>query len=154
MVSIRKIWVFWRIAIGALALMGLTLGPPPPVQAAASSSIPFNAVRYADCTQEMVTLSGNIHLLIHPQSNGNILVHFNYQGATGIGQTSGITYRASAVDQLLLGYSLNLNVTRNFQLISQGVSSNLLITVVYRVTTSSTGEVTVHVDTLNMRCTE
>jgi hypothetical protein len=49
-----------------------------------------------------VELSGILHLVSHVLPDGSVLGHFNYQNVTGIGLSSGIKYRASAVDQVRL----------------------------------------------------
>jgi hypothetical protein len=156
MISSRRSLRFLMWALGGLVLAWLNLGrPAPTLWAATSNTLPLHAIRSADCTGEQVELSGTIHLVSQMQSDGSVVGHFNYQGVTGLGLTSGSVYQASAVDHFRLSapFPSSIISTRSFYLISQGSGSNLLVTILYHITVNGNGEVTASIDTLSMQCT-
>jgi hypothetical protein len=132
------------LSSGAAAALGAT-----------STDMPVNFLRSADCTGEVVELTGTIHLVNQTQADGSVIGHFNYQNVSGVGQTSGRTYQVSAVDHFRLNAPVPTNVTsvQSFRLISRGAESNLLVTVLYHITINANGELTASIDDLNMQCT-
>lgn len=156
MVSLQKFWGYWRLVLGVLAVTGVTLlSSSPTLWAATSTTLPLDVIRSADCTGEDVALSGTIHLVSHTQADGSTVGHFNYQNVTGVGLTSGTRYRATTVDQQWLAapFPTSIHSTGTFHLISQGSSSNLLVTVLTHITVNANGEVTASIDVLSMQCT-
>lgn len=141
--------------IGAVLLWFSLASPAMIAWAATSNTIPLHAIRSADCTGELVELSGTIHLVSQIQSDGSVVGHFNYQGVIGTGLTSGNTYIVSAVDNFHLSepFPSSISSLRNFRLISQGNESNLLVTALYLITVNGNGEVTAFIDSLDMQCT-
>src|ERR671921_3051943 len=93
------LWVLGALAI-AFVLLSLV---SPPLWAATSTTIPLDVIRSGDCTGEDVQLSGTIHLVSQTQRDGSVVGHFNYQNVSGVGLTSGTTYRSSAIDTFRLG---------------------------------------------------
>jgi hypothetical protein len=122
---------------------------------ATSTDMPLDFLRSADCTGEIVEISGTIHMLNQVQADGSVIGHFNYLNVSGVGLTSGNTYRANAVDQFRLSapFPSSINSVRSFLLISRGWSSNLLVTVLYHITVNANGEATTSIDDLTMQCT-
>src|SRR5215208_4401431 len=99
----KTLRTFLSIMGGLMLLLSLFL----PAQGASalgatSSTLPIFFLRSADCTGEIVQISGTIHLVSVIQPDGSIVSHFNYQNVTGLGLTSGSTYRVTAVDQVRL----------------------------------------------------
>lgn len=142
--------------LGGLTLAWFSFVNPVSVLGVASSNtLPLHAIRSADCTGELVELSGTVHLVSQTQPDGSLVGHFNYQGVTGVGLMSGITYQATAVDHFYLSapFPSSINSMRNFHLISQGGDSNLLVTILYHITVNAKDEVTVSIDSLEMQCT-
>jgi hypothetical protein len=143
-------------ALGGLgvALVWLSLMSPP-VWAATSTTIPVEAIRSGDCTGEDVLLSGRIHLVSHLQSDGSVVGHFNYQGVSGVGLTSGTTYRASTVDNFRLTepFPTDINSVRSFHLISRGSEDDLLVFALFHITVDANGNITAEIDDLYMKCT-
>ncbi|HEV2765916.1 MAG TPA: hypothetical protein VGV38_23225, partial [Pyrinomonadaceae bacterium] len=99
--------------LSALALV-FTLAAlisPTPAGAQATTnttnvSVPTNIVVFVACANggagEFVLLSGDLHILMHFTSNKNhvtIKSHFQPQGISGTGLTTGDTYRATGVTQ-------------------------------------------------------
>ena len=151
---------FQKFLISMLGVFALTLAIFQPARsvsalAATSAQMPLHFFRSADCTGEVVEISGTIHFVSQTQADGSLIGHFNYQAVTGVGLTSGMAYRTTAVDQLRLSapFPASISSVQSFRLISQGAADNLLVTVLYHVTVSEAGEVTAFVDDLKMQCT-
>lgn len=156
MVIRRKNPIFLMLAVAYLALVGLILlSSTSAAWAATSRTIPIHAIRSADCTAELVEISGTIHLVSQTQADGSVVGHFNYQNVTAIGLDSGTVYQVAAVDNFYLSdpFPSSINSLRAFRLISQGSDSNLLVTALFHVTVNAAGEVTADIDTLDMLCT-
>jgi hypothetical protein len=156
MIRARRTVRFLLLALGGLALAWFSLmSPVPTLWAATSYTIPLQFIRSADCTDELVEISGTIHLITQTQADGSVVGVFNYQGVTGVGLTSGSRYQVSAVDQVRLRapFPSSITSTSSFHLISRGSASNLLVTVLYHITINGSGEATVSIDTMNMQCT-
>jgi hypothetical protein len=104
---------------------------------------------------EVVEISGTIHFVNETQADGSVIGHFNYQNVSAVGLTSGNMYQASAVDHFRLSapFPSSISSVLNFQLISRGSSSNLLVTVLYHITVNANDGVTVSIDDLSMQCT-
>lgn len=156
MISSRRPWRFWLSTLGGLALTLLWLSlAAPTLWAATSTRMPLQFIRFADCTGELVEISGTIHFVTQTQADGSVMGHFNYQGVTGVGLTSGITYQTAAVDQVRLRtpFPSSIASAQSFRLISPGSASNLLVHVLYHITVNGNGEVTVFIDALRTQCT-
>ena len=139
----------------ALALSIFLPGSSAVALSATSDQLPLYFLRSADCTGEVVEISGTIHVVNQTQADGSVIGHFNYQNVKGWGLTSGNTYRVSAVDQVRLQAPFPSSITsvQSFHLISPGGESNLLVQVLYHITVNGNGEVTVAIDDLNTQCT-
>jgi hypothetical protein len=122
---------------------------------ATSMDMPLYFLRSADCTGEVVEISGTIHLVNQTQADGSLIGHFNYQNVSGVGLTSGNTYRVTAVDhvRLVAPFPSSISSVQSFRLISRGGGSNLLVTALYHITVNASGELTASIDDLNMQCT-
>jgi len=70
--------------------------------------IPFNEQTFftiddyawSECSGESIHITGQIHIVVHGVINNNRMnfsIHDNYQGLTGVGETSGKLYAASGV---------------------------------------------------------
>ena len=141
---------------GFILIVSLFLpGSSAAALSATSDQLPLYFLRSADCTGEVVEISGTIHVVNQTQADGSVIGHFNYQNVTGLGLTSGNTYRVSAVDQVRLQAPFPSSITsvQSFHLISPGGESNLLVQVLYHITVNGNGEVTVAIDDLNTQCT-
>jgi hypothetical protein len=149
-------WIL-RTPLTLLTVLILVLGIVPAVSAlsAASTDLPLHFLRSADCTGEEVEISGTIHMVNKTLADGSVISHFNYQNVSGVGLTSGDTYRVSAVDHLQLKapFPSSISSVRNFHLISQGSSSDLIVQALYHITVNVNGEVTASIDDLSMQCT-
>jgi hypothetical protein len=122
---------------------------------ATSTGMPLYFLRSADCTGEMVEISGTIHMVNQIQEDGSVMGHFNYLNVGGVGLTSGNTYQTNAADHIRLSapFPSSINSVRSFLLISRGSSSNLLIHVAYHITIDENGKMTAFIEDLDMQCT-
>ena len=145
--------VLWALGALAISLVCLSLLSQP-AGAATSTTIPLNAIRSNDCTDEQVQLSGNIHLVSQTQRDGTVVGHFNYQGVSGVGLTSGTEYRASTVDNFRISepFPSDINSVSSFHLIGQGTEENLLVNVLFHITVDANGEVTASIDEVDIQC--
>ena len=154
MVSSRTMRLLFR-ALGGLAA-GLVLLSllSAPLWAATSTTIPLDVIRSGDCTGEDVELSGTIHLVSQTQRDGSEVGHFNYQNVSGVGLTSGTTYRASTVDTFRLEapFPSDIHSVRSLHLIGQGTEDNLLVKFFFHITVDANGEIRASIDDVSIQC--
>jgi hypothetical protein len=147
-----------RFVLGALGALGVALVwlslMSAPLWAATSTTIPLDGIRSGDCTGEDVELSGTIHLVSQLQSDGSEVGHINYQGVSGVGLTSGTTYRSSSVDNFRLAAPFPSDITsvRSLRLISPGPEDDLLVRFLFHITVNANGEITAEVEDVNFEC--
>jgi hypothetical protein len=119
--------------------------------------IPPTAVLSDPCTGEQVHVTGTIHLVtvVTLDANGgtHTEMHFNVQGVSGVGLTSGTRYRGIHTEthsSNTAGPAPSEFTTRiNIMLISEGGSSNLTIRdALLHVTVNANGTVTASIDHL------
>lgn len=152
-----------------LMLLAACAGPPVSVSAegdvsfevfgtadggATSTAIQLHAIRSNECNGEQVELSGVIHLVSQVMPGGSVVGHFNYQGVTGIGLSTGIQYRAATVDQVRLEapFPSSIQSVRRFRLIAQGAEDDVLVDAIFHITVNGNGEVTAEIQELTTRC--
>ncbi len=123
-------------------------------EGAATSTVPLDFIRSNECNDEDVEITGVIHLVSYTQPDGSVVGHFNYQHVTGLGLTSGIQYRVSAVDHVRLEAPVpsSTQSVRSFHLIPQGSGDRLLVQAMLHVTVNANGEVTAFIRDLTTRC--
>jgi hypothetical protein len=123
--------------------------------------IPTGLVVFVDCANggagELVLLDGDLHVLTHITANKNgfhIKSHFQPQGISGTGQTTGDKYQATGVtqDQFNLGPGETFTSINNFRIIGQGPGNNLLVHSTFHYTINANGELTVVVDNFRAEC--
>ncbi len=127
-----------------------------------NDAVPFAQINAVPCAGELVLLSGNLHVLITLtiDANGGVhtKAHFQPQGASGTGLTTGDTYRAVGVTQQTLninsgGLPLTFTAVNNFRLIGPGTDNNLQVHQVTHVTINENGVVSSLVIQNNVTCT-
>jgi hypothetical protein len=109
---------------------------------------------------ELVDLSGPLHTLITLTINGNNVsgtTHFQPQGISGTGETTGDKYQATGVTKdTFKGSFQNGQYTEtfvnNFRIIGQGPGNNFLVHEVFHVTFNANGILTVFHDNLSVDC--
>src|SRR6266513_1946558 len=109
---------------------------------------------------ELVDLSGPLHTLITFTINGNNVsgkTHFQPQGISGIGETTGDKYQATGVTQQSFKTSFqngqaNQTFVNNFRIIGQGPGNNLLVHENAHITINANGTLTVFHDNFSVDC--
>ncbi len=109
---------------------------------------------------EVVDLSGPLHTLISFTINGNNVsgyFHFQPQGISGTGETSGAKYQATGVTQESFKNSLqngqaNFTYINNFRIIGQGPGNNSLVHETLHFTVNADGSLTVFHDNFSIDC--
>jgi hypothetical protein len=109
---------------------------------------------------EVVDLTGPLHSLISSTVNGNNVsgyFHFQPQGISGTGETTGDKYQATGVTQQSFKTSLqngqaNLTFVNNFRIIGQGPGNNYLVHETMHITINANGTTTVSFDNLTIDC--
>jgi hypothetical protein len=109
---------------------------------------------------EVVDLRGPLHTLISSTINGNNVsgyFHFEPQGISGTGETSGAKYQATGVTQESFKNSLqngqaNFTFVNNFRIIGQGPGNNFLVHETLHFTVNADGTLTVFHDNFSIDC--
>jgi hypothetical protein len=107
---------------------------------------------------EVVDLSGNLHVLLRTTLDGNggfhTKYHFQPQGISGTGQTTGDKYQATGVTQEQFNGKVGQEFTyvNNFRIIGQGPGNNFLVHQLIHITVNANGEVTASVDNFSIEC--
>lgn len=109
---------------------------------------------------ELVHVEGNLHVLITFTVNGNNVsgkTHFQPQGVTGTGLTSGDKYQATGVTQDHFKSSLQNGqfsgtFVNNFRIIGQGPGNNYLIHSNTHITLNASGDVTADASNFQSDC--
>lgn len=109
---------------------------------------------------EVVDLSGPLHTLLSFTMNGNNVsgyFHFQPQGISGTGETSGEKYQATGVTRESFKSSLikgeaNSTYVNNFRIIGQGPGDNFLVHETLHFTVNANGTATVFHDNFSVAC--
>ena len=110
---------------------------------------------------ELVDLSGRLHTLITFTINGNNVsgtAHFQPQGLSGTGETTGDKYQATGVTKdtsfklSLQNGQANQTFVNNFRIIGSGAGNNFLVHEEAHITFNANGTVTVFHDNLSIEC--
>ena len=126
--------------------------------------IPFSLIAFVPCANggagEEVLVTGTLHVLTHvtidTQGGLHVKLHFQPQGASGVGLTTGDIYRATGVTQEHVNFNANTGFTdtfiNNFRIIGQGPDNNLLVHQTIHITVTPNGDVTSVVDNTSVEC--
>src|SRR5713226_6518995 len=109
---------------------------------------------------ETIDMSGPLHTLISMTVNGNSVsghFHFQPQGISGTGETTGAKYNATGVTEQSFKSSLqngqaNLTYVNNFRIIGQGAGNNYLVHETLHITINADGTLTVFHDNFSIDC--
>jgi hypothetical protein len=145
------------LAVVATGLLAVTSASAK----ATTEKIPFDTVLAPeDACGEAIHLSGTLlaQFTFTETPSGNVEVgfHFNPQGITGVGLTSGATYHATG--ETLGTTTINAKggisdtFVNNFKIIGAGKAQNFLETDVMHLTVNANGDVTTTVEKSTIRC--
>ena len=151
----RRLCVLVTIAAALIAL--------PAAQSAVvvNESSPFSTVVFVPCANdgagELVLIEGNLHVLLTETVNANhvsFFGHFQPQGISGTGLTTGDSYRATGVtqEQITLGPGITDTFVNNFRIIGQGPGNNFLVHETFHLTITPNGDLTVVHDSFTADC--
>jgi hypothetical protein len=109
---------------------------------------------------QVVDLTGPLHTLITFTINGNNVsgfFHFQPQGISGTGETTGEKYQATGVTEESFKTSLqdgqaNSTFVNNFRIIGQGPGNNFLVHETLHFAINANGTVTVFHDNFSVEC--
>jgi len=145
------------------------LDQPPALSAAAEASThitqPFNSSLLISCANggqgETVALSGEVEIVSHSTTDANggvhLSMHVRPSSVTGVGATSGLTYRGTGGGLLSQfdaadGFPAVYTMINNFRIIGQGPGNNLLMHMTIHVTMNAGGDQTAQVDLSSQGC--
>jgi len=126
--------------------------------------VPFALVAFVPCANggagESVLVQGTLHLQEHITINDNratVKTYAGPQGATGVGLTTGDTYRAVGNTQEtdtipLTNGAFEFTFVNNFRMIGQGPDNNLQVHQTIHVTIDANGVVTTVIDNTSVDC--
>ena len=149
-------------SVGALA--SVTAAQAGATTTITNSSTAISGSLFVSCANgglgDLVDLTGTIHNVLRTTINGNRFSETfegNYQGLTGVGETSGDTYIGNGAghdtfnDSFTNGQATE-TFTDHFNAIGQGSASDLRITEFAHITVNANGDVTVTIDKLSIDC--
>jgi hypothetical protein len=150
--------------LGILGLLLTVLAAP--VQAAVEENTSFDVLlsAFVPCANggagEIVDLEGPLHVLVSFTINNNHVngnSHFQPQGISGTGETTGDTYHAVGVTQdhfegSLVNGQFNENFVNNFRIVGQGPGNNFSIHENFHITINANGELTSFHDNFVVDC--
>lgn len=156
------------LATGAICLSAVLLALV--VVTPAYAAVDFNASQtiglsvFVPCAAggagELVDLSGSLHTLITFAANKNHVAgysHFQPQGISGVGETTGDKYQATGVTLESFGVSFQdghatVTFVNNFRIIGQGPGNNYLVHDTEHITFNANGTLTVFHDDFSAAC--
>jgi hypothetical protein len=145
------------LAVVASGLLAVTSASATAV----TEKIPFDFVLAPEeACGEAIQLSGTLLAVFSftETSSGNVEIgfHFNPQGITGVGLTSGSTYHATGVTRgtttTRAKGGISDTFVNSFKIIGNGDAANFLQTDVIHITVNAKGEVTASVEQSIIRC--
>ena len=108
---------------------------------------------------EDVHLSGDLHTVIHVTRDAHdtyhIEQHYQPQGISGVGMTSGAQYQATGItrsSENVVGMPYNYTLVNNFRIIGQGAGNNFLLHETFHITVNANGELTAVADNYSVDC--
>jgi hypothetical protein len=109
---------------------------------------------------ELVVVSGNLHQVLTSVDNGNggllLRSHFQPQGLSGVGQSTGTKYQATGVTEssfiLSPPFPVISTFVNNFRFIGAGPGNNFLFHEVAHLTIDAGGNTTVEFDKATADC--
>jgi predicted extracellular nuclease len=107
---------------------------------------------------ELVLLSGTQHALFHVTTDNQGGLHLKstiqFQGVSGIGQSSGDKYQATGASQseTTITAGSEQTLVNSFKIIGEGPGNNLLVRQTTHVTITANGDLTAFVNNFSVEC--
>jgi hypothetical protein len=152
------------VALGLVGLAGAgsALAQATAVTTSVRIPLPQPFQRFVPCAAEgageLVDLSGTLHVLIHTTLDGSggfhAETHFQPQGVTGIGLTTGDIYQGTGVNQNEFNGTVGEESTSvdNFRIVGHGPGNNFLLHETLHATVNANGVVTAFVSNFRVEC--
>ena len=126
-------------------------------------SIPIELLVFVPCADggagEVIDVSGPLHVLqtLTISNSGNIsdLFHFQPQGISGVGLSTGDKYQATGITQSkdhFNGLPFSSSFINNFRMIGQGPGNNFDVHETFHFTVNANGDLTAFVDNFFVTC--
>ncbi|MGH7455092.1 MAG: hypothetical protein ACRENG_27300 [bacterium] len=127
-------------------------------------SVPVSIFVFVPCAAggvgELINVSGPLHVLFHLTVNDNnfsVKFHFQPQGISGTGFTTGDKYQGTGVTQEHFGGSFvngqfHDTFVNNFRMIGQGPGNNFTVHQTFHVTINANGTLTTVVNNFKIDC--
>jgi hypothetical protein len=129
-----------KVVLGGLLVLAAMIAGPPVFATTDHEIFPFQYTTFNECTGEEVFLAGEFHV-VEREVGEHVFFHFNEVNLTGVGLTSGTSYRTSGSP---LNFTLNSRAqteVNNLSLISQGGTADLQIRFIGHLTVTPNGEI-------------
>ena len=147
-----------------MAVLAMTMATPAFAAVQENDTTNINLTVFVPCAAggagEIVDLSGPLHTLVSATVNNNKAsgyFHFQPQGISSVGETTGAKYQATGVTEQSFKSSLqngqaNLTFVNNFRIIGQGPGNNFLVHETLHFTINADGTLTVFHDNFSVDC--
>ena len=159
---LRSRWTQWLAILVSVVAMTVFAVVPALAEGAISIKEPFDTIVFVPCANggagEEVQLTGTIHDLFHLSFDNaggvHVKAHRNPQGVTGVGLTTGDSYRATGVTQFTFNAKVGVQDTfvNNFRIIGRGRGNNLLAHELVHITVNANGTITTMQDRVSIDC--
>jgi hypothetical protein len=158
----KRLGKFAVVVLGALA--SVTAAQAGATTTIINSSTAISGSLFVSCANgglgELVDLTGTIHNVFRTTVNGDRFSETfegNYQGVTGVGETSADAYVGDGAGHDTFNGSFTNSqatetFTEHFNAIGQGSAPNLRITEFAHITVNASGDVTVTIDKFSGDC--
>jgi hypothetical protein len=147
------------LATGTMTLAGITTANAETIQ---NIFVPIDLIVFIPCANggvgELVEVTGRLHIVLNLtfDNAGGVHVkeHFQPQGISGTGSTTGDKYQGTGVTQDEFNAKVGFEFTsvNNFRMIGQGSGNNLLVHETSHFTVNSNGTVTAIFDKFSVDC--
>lgn len=152
----------YAVAFLTLAFIALPTSAASTQAVQTNIKVPVSIPVFIPCAAggagELVVLSGNLHVLLRftvDHAGGiHAASHFQPQGISGLGQTTGDKYQGTGVTQDEFNAKVGVEETfiNNFRIIGQGPGNNFLIHETFHITINANGVVSAFVDNVSVDC--
>ena len=155
-------FLFLTVALVLIASLGVAQAQAKADTFTDNFTEPIDIFVYVPCAAsgagEFVELTGTLHVLfvttIDDKGGFHSKYHFQPQGISGTGFTTGDKYQGTGVTQGTFNGKVGVEFTdvNNFKIIGQGPGNNFLIHENLHLTVTANGEVTAFVDNFRVTC--
>jgi len=150
--------VLGMAALGLAALVSF----PARAEVVENIRVPITEVASVPCAAngagDVVVLSGDLHMLVRMTADqaggGHATLHFQTQGLSGVGLTTGDKYQATdgSIEEFNFRFGEEVTLVENFRVIGQGPGNNFLVHLNVHVTINANGTRTASVANSSVEC--